>query len=179
MLDHVRTAPAPNIVRADPAAQAILDAFAEESADGRETDGRWATVKSFAARLAENAWRIALTLHAIQRGPDCSGIPISAGTATAAVSLTRWFFTETLELLKPAQAKRRQSRMERLLEIFKMKQASQLALSLLREHHGYGEHELLELSAAFPVHLKLKTTTSGPQGGRTSKVALVSPFPAE
>ncbi|HWB06935.1 MAG TPA: DUF3987 domain-containing protein [Verrucomicrobiales bacterium] len=176
LLDHIRVAETTVIVPVGDATRAIIDDFANEAADAREVDGKWATVIPFAARLGENAWRIALTLHAILHGKTSHEVPLELATASAAVILTRWYFGETLSLLKPAQAKRRQTRMERLIEVFKLKQVQLLTLRILKEHHGYGEPELCELAAAFPTHLRIETITSSPQGGRASRVAQIAPF---
>lgn len=178
LLDHIRVAETTAIVPVDDAARAIIDDFTNEAADAQEVDGKWATVIPFAARLGENAWRIALTLHAILNGKVCHEAPLEPATASAAVILTRWYFAETLSLLKPAQAKRRLARMERLIGILKEKQVQQITLHILKEHHGYGEPELAELAAAFPTHLKIETINSGPQGGRASRVARIAPFSA-
>ncbi len=174
----LREAPAPaRIVNPTPDARSIIEALANEAADAREPGGKWAEVKPFAARLAENTWRLALCLHAARHGKAAPLHELTAGTAAAAVALARWFFAETLSLLAPTTAKRQTARLERLLDVFQGKRVTEITLRELRKNHGFDEPELKQLAAAFPARFRVvRCSPTGTQGGRPSDAGQIQPF---
>jgi hypothetical protein len=168
----------PRIVEPQPDARTLLENLAGEAASSREPGGPWHEVASFAARVAENAWRLALVLHAIRHGAESPDNLLSPDTARAADALTRWFFQETLALLAPVRSDRRVTRMEKLHVIFARKNTTTLPLYRLRENHGYTREELLTLAEEFPKLLRITTFSPGEDGGRSSECACIAPFAA-
>ena len=161
----------PSIVIPSPEAQQVIDALAHEAADKREDGGEWHWCRSFAARLAENAWRLALVFHALQYPRDGVDRPLAHETAAAAETVARWFFAETLALLSPIRSQQNAARMDKLASIFRDKQTDALPTWKLAQNHGFKESELRTLAAEFPHRLRIVEGTSGPRGGKPSITA--------
>lgn len=157
-------------------ARAVIDALANRAADERMATGKWVEVKAFAARLAENAWRIALTLHAVLHGAQADKHDLSLATAQAAAVIASWFFDQTLVLLNPLRADRRAARLDKLLHIFIKKSVGELPLHILRENHGFYPDEIGALAAEYPARLRVLIRPPGPAGGRPAEMACIAPF---
>jgi hypothetical protein len=56
-------------------------------------------VRSFVARWAEWAWRVALVFHVVQHRKSAADSPISQETAQNAITLTKWYVDRKLALL--------------------------------------------------------------------------------
>ena len=161
----------PSIVIPSPEAQDIINALSHEAADKREDGGEWKWCCSFAARLAENAWRLALVSHTIQHPQDAASHPLSDATATSAVVLARWFFAETLALLSPIRSQQNAARMEKLAAIFRDKETDSLPTWRLEQKHGFKDSELRTLATEYPHRLRIVDGNPGPRGGRPSTTA--------
>ncbi len=162
----------PRIIAPTPEARRLLDALETESADAREAGGRWVDVAPFAARLAENAWRIAVVCHAVTHGAEAGSQPLSAGTAEDAIRLARWFFEQTLALLGPVRHSKAQARLKRLLGLFDQPGAApeEITLRELTKSHGFTIEEIRQFAAAHPCRLRIEVKQPGPKGGRPSEV---------
>jgi hypothetical protein len=90
-------------------ARAALSGFHNEIVDRRQ-QGELADVGGFAARWAEQAWRLAVVLHAGFHGAEAHRHDLSAETAESAIQLARWFADEQLAIL----AKGRRAAAEKL-----------------------------------------------------------------
>lgn len=162
----------PSIIDPTPEARMVLDSLANESADNQEEDGEWNWCRPFAARLAENAWRLALVFHAIRHAGEAPSHRLGVETANAAVRIARWFFNETLGLLSPIRSKQETARMQKLEGVFRDKGCETLPRWILNQNHGFEEPELRRLAEAFPKRLEV---VSLPTGGRPSNVARLIP----
>jgi hypothetical protein len=91
---HHRITPAP-------AALACLTEFHNRVVDRRGAD--LADVGAYAARYAENAWRVAVVLHAALYGAQAHTHPLDAETAANAVRVVEWFAAAQLEILGKAR----------------------------------------------------------------------------
>ena len=147
-------------------AQETIDALANEAANKREERGEWKWCCSSAARLAENTWRVALVFHALQPPIDAGEHKLSADTALAAETVTRWLFGETLALLAPAKSRQCAARMDKLAAIFHKRETQSLPMWKLKDSHGFDEHELRALAREFPKRLAIVAEQSGEKGGR-------------
>ncbi len=176
LLRAFRDQESPAIIAMSPEAEAAFHSLAAEAADKQESGGAWNDIRSFAARLAENATRLAVVLHAATYGKRAATFPLSEGTASAAIRLARWFFEETNQLLAPLRQERLATRLERLADVFRRHRDRQITLRILRDKHGFQEAELYALAAEFPNRLQIRRITSGPQGGRPSLVAELITF---
>lgn len=79
-------------------ARAALIGFHNEIVDRRQ-QGELADVGGFAARWAEQAWRLSVVLHAGFHGAEAHRHDLSAETAGNAIQLARWFADEQLAIL--------------------------------------------------------------------------------
>jgi hypothetical protein len=86
----------PFIAAATPEAEQILDHYQHATYERR---GELADVKLFAARWCENAWRVALTLHAAFHGVEAHNHPLAGETAANAVRVLEWFAASQLDIL--------------------------------------------------------------------------------
>jgi hypothetical protein len=101
LLASYHDAATPFRVEPTPAALACLTEFHNAVVDRRIGD--LADVGAFAARYAENAWRLAVTFHAALYGADAHSHPLDAETAANAVRVVEWFAAAQLEILSKAR----------------------------------------------------------------------------
>ena len=89
-------------IEASPEAMAFMIQFHNLVIDRRDAD--LADVGAFAARYAEQAWRLAVVLHAAEHGAATASHPISHATASRASSLVSWFIDQQLGMLAKGRA---------------------------------------------------------------------------
>jgi hypothetical protein len=104
------------IVAATPEAEQILDHYQHSLVDRK---GELADVKVFAARWSENAWRIALTLHAALHGAEAHLHPLAGETAANAVRVMEWFAASQLDILHKRRAAAAAEIEEQVLDLLK------------------------------------------------------------
>lgn len=80
-----------------PAALAVLNDYHNCIVERRAED--LADVGAFAARYAENAWRLAVVLHAAQWASEAGHQALAAETAAHAVRVVEWFVVSQLNIL--------------------------------------------------------------------------------
>jgi len=80
-----------------PEATVMFTNFHNRIVDRRAVD--LADVGAFAARYAENAWRLAVVLHAAQWAGEAGSEPMTAVTAANAVRVVEWFVASQLDIL--------------------------------------------------------------------------------
>ncbi|MDB6021277.1 MAG: hypothetical protein JWQ04_1134 [Pedosphaera sp.] len=92
-----RVADNPHRLTPTPEAVAILNDYHNRIVDRRAND--LADVGAFAARYAENAWRVSVVLHGTLWGTDAGKEPLTAETAANAVRIVEWFAAEQQSVL--------------------------------------------------------------------------------
>ncbi len=95
-------------IGASPEAVALLNGFHNRIVDRRTAD--LADVGAFAARYAENAWRLSVVLHAAFHGPQAHTHLLDQETAASAIGIVEWFMASQLDIL----AKGRRAAAEKL-----------------------------------------------------------------
>jgi hypothetical protein len=85
------------IVKVDKGATEKMDEYFNSTVDLRKQD--LAHIAEFAARWGEQAWRLALVLHAALWGEKAHSKSLSASTAESAITLTKWFADCQIEIL--------------------------------------------------------------------------------
>lgn len=83
----------PHLISATPAARKLLidyDSHIRDLIDNR--DLKW--IATFAVRLGEQAWRIALVLHALEHGNVAHNRNLGVQSAKGAVEIVKWFFRQ-------------------------------------------------------------------------------------
>jgi hypothetical protein len=129
----------------------------------------------FAARVAENAMRLALVFHVARHGARAGDLPVSVMDAAGGIEVARWFFGRTLEMLAPAFAVKAEGRKDDLASILQRK-GGEVTLREMRKNHGFQEAEILALAKSFPSDFEIRRERrDGMDTGRTPEtVRLVS-----
>jgi hypothetical protein len=97
LLANFHAADKPYTVTPSPEALGVLNDYHNRIVDRRADD--LADVGAFAARYAENAWRVAVLLHAVEWGSEASQARLSKETASNAVRIVEWFASSQLAIL--------------------------------------------------------------------------------
>lgn len=158
----------PQRVRLSPEAETALREFGNECVLARRNDGSLRDVAGVVARWAENAARVALVLHALDHGKNAPEHPMSGETAESAIRMVQWFAREVLAMLAENRESRRESRLNRLLNLLARK-GGEITLRTLRDNHGFAEAEVERLADADGKIEVIEANTDGP--GRPSKIA--------
>jgi hypothetical protein len=143
----------------------LLRDFDNECRARRRTGGDVNDIAGFAARWAEQAWRLSVGLHAMAHGDTAHDHPLSAETARNGITLARWFIEQQLLLLNADRRKRQGERAERLVEILR-KNGGEMTLRDLRDRHGFPREELTALANEHPRTMQI--VTEHPETGRPS-----------
>ena len=131
--------------------------------------GELRDVQSFAARWTEQAWRIALCLHAGTYGKEAGTAPLNAQTASCAIQLANWFSNQQLAILQKSRSERRLSRLEKLRSLI-VSYGGEATLRDLVKNNGFAAEEVHRLAADYPAMLAVQRRDTG---GRPSEVALI------
>lgn len=124
----------PRCVTPTPEAVAVLNDFHNRIVDRRAAD--LADVGAFAARYAENAWRLSVVLHAAQWATHAGNEPLAAETTANAVRVVEWFAASQLDILakgRHASAVKLEEEVLELLEINRERKAQEYTTA--REVH--------------------------------------------
>ena len=127
-----------------------------------------------ALRWAENAWKIALVLHALEHGAEAGKRELNNSTAACAVRIMQWFSRAQKRVYGGYHNTKSR---KRLLEVLMILEQSEWRMTrrLLRANHGVSEGEINELVAKFPSKLRLFVKKS-PAGGRPSHILITGPL---
>lgn len=126
LLTTFHRADKPHCLTPTPEALKILTDFHNGIVDRRTGGGDLADVGAFAARYAENAWRLSVVLHGAHWGGRAAQEPLSAETATNAVRIVNWFVAAQLDILtkgRLAAATKVQDEVLELLETIRERKA--------------------------------------------------------
>jgi hypothetical protein len=133
--------------------------------------GELRDVTGYAARWNEQAWRIAVCLHAGTNGSQGHEQPVSFETAQRAIALTDWFAAEQLRILNVGRTQRKIERLQRLKELIVQQYNGEVTLRTLQRNNGFEPAETRELVARFPQTLIIERHETG---GRPSEIVRVS-----
>lgn len=135
----------------------------------RRRDGDLTDINAYAARWTENAWRIALVLHAGTHRESASNQLLSAETAQSAIHVMNWFADQQLEVLSGAREQKRQQRFGELLQILEGKPGMTCTLRDLHRRHNFDRPEVELIVKNHSDQLTIERTQH-PGGGRPSEV---------
>jgi hypothetical protein len=96
LLGTCHAAEKPYRIESSPEAKRLLDEFFNSVVNRRT--GELADVGQFAARYGEQAWRVALVLHAAFHGVEAHNPALGVETAENALSIMRWFVDSQLSV---------------------------------------------------------------------------------
>ncbi len=157
---------APLCIRCALEPYALLRDFDNECRARRRTGGDVHDIAGFAARWAEQAWRLSVGLHAMAHGDTAHDHPLSAETARHAITLARWFIEQQLALLHADRRKRQGERLERLCEILR-NNGGEASLRALRDRHGFTREEVIALAHEHARMMQI--VMERPETGRPSE----------
>ncbi|MGJ8723662.1 MAG: DUF3987 domain-containing protein [Roseibacillus sp.] len=152
----------PLTIQANPEARRALVRFTNESKARTRKDGDLQDVTPFVVRWGENAWRLALVLHAAKHGREAGRLHLEADTARDAVRIVSWFAEEQLAILAPERSNRHRGRFMRLQSILSDHQGER-TLRDLSKSHGFDKEEVQALAQEFPHRLQI--SSKKPEGG--------------
>jgi putative DNA primase/helicase len=134
LLATFHAADKPHVITPTPAAVAVFTDFHNSIVDRRAVD--LADVGAFAARYAENAWRLAVVLHAAQWAGDAGSESLTAETAANAVRVVEWFAASQLDILAKGRLAAAAKVQDEVLELLETtRQHKSLAFITAREVH--------------------------------------------
>lgn len=164
------------VVQPEREATAMLRDFTNEIVQRRKRGGDLEDVSIYAARWAENAWRLAVVLHAAEHGEEAWRENLSAATADKALTMMRWFAAQQLRLLASGREDKLAKRLEKLREVLALKRDKLCNLSELERRHAFAAAEVQKLAAQFPGVLVIEKLSTG-GSGRPPVVARLLPEP--
>lgn len=166
------------VIQTEREAAKLLRDFTNEIVQRRKRSGDLEDVSIYAARWAENAWRLCVVLHAATHGEDAWRENLSAETAAKAVRLMRWFATQQLRLLASGREDKLAKRLEKLREVLALKPEKACNLSELERRHAFAADEVQRLAAQFPGVVVIEKLSTG-GSGRPPVVARLLPEPKQ
>lgn len=162
------------VIQTEREAGKLLRDYTNEIVQRRKRGNDLEDVSIYAARWAENAWRLCVVLHAATHGEDAWRENLSADTAAKAVRLMRWFAAQQLRLLASGREDKLAKRLEKLREVLALKPEKFCNLSDMERRHGFAPDEVQRLAAQFPGVVVIEKLSTG-GSGRPPVVARLLP----
>jgi hypothetical protein len=132
--------------------------------------GELRDVTSYAARWNEQAWRIAVCLHAGTYGSQAHEHPVALETAQRAIALADWFADEQLRILNAGRMERKAARLKKLKELIIQCYGGAATLRDLEKSNNFKQNEVRELASRFPDILVIEKRVTG---GRPSEIVRI------
>jgi len=184
LLSVFHSAAKPSLITPTPEAVSVLNAFHNFIVDRRFAD--LADVGAFAARYAENAWRLSVVFHAAVWAGEAASHPLAAETAASAVRIVEWFASQQLNLLAKG---RRQAAEKVETEIFKLLetngQRKAQDYTTAREVHRARIMPTADAARALLARMEVGGLLTGediipPRGGKATRIyrAVKNPVPS-
>jgi hypothetical protein len=129
----------------------------------RRTDLRDVTI--YAARWNEQAWRIAVVIHAAQHGAHAHERKLELDTANRAIELADWYASQQLEILSVTRDRAQREVRDRVLSLAAGKPNGIRASDVYRARIVRSADEAHELLAAMEAHGELNGRDEQPEGG--------------
>jgi hypothetical protein len=115
LMQTFRMADAPITIEPTPEARQMMKEHHNQIVERR--NGELRDVTTYAARWNEQAWRIAVCLHAGLHGEDAGGRNLAADTAASAIALADWFAGEQLRILERGRHAARRGKLDEVLAL--------------------------------------------------------------
>jgi hypothetical protein len=122
-------------------------------------------VTTYAARWNEQAWRIAVCLHAGLHGKDASERTLATETAASAIALVDWFAGEQLRILARGRHAARRAKHDEVLELLADNPRGITARDVLRARITDTADEAHALLASMETEGELTGRDSKPETG--------------
>ena len=115
LIETFRMAGEPFTIEPTPEARRMMNEHHNRIVERRLAELR--DVTTYAARWNEQAWRIAVCLHAGLHGADAGNHKMSVETAASAIALAQWFAGEQLRILARGRHAARRAKRDEVLEL--------------------------------------------------------------
>jgi len=155
----------------DPTSEALeaMNAHHNAIVKRRHTDLRDVTI--YAARWNEQAWRIAVVLHAAQHGAHAHEHKLEIDTANRAIELADWFAAQQLEILSACRGKARREKWDRVLTLLDEQPEGIRTSDVYRARITHNADEAHALLAAMEAEGKLIGRDEQPErGGHVTRI---------
>lgn len=163
----------PRVASVMPEASALLAEYERENIRRRQSTGDLPDLASYVARWAENAWRLAVVLHAARHGATAHEAALDEQTAADAVEITRWFSKMQLQVLAAGRRENLKTRLLALLALL-AEGRDEISFRELRRSCGFDEAEVRQLAAVFPQKLTIEKRQA--EMGRPSWIVKKNPY---
>jgi Protein of unknown function (DUF3987)/BT4734-like, N-terminal domain len=131
--------------------------------------GELRDVTAYAARWNEQAWRIAVCLHAGIHGGQAHTQPLSIETAQNAIEIADWFAAEQLRILNAGRMQPKVERLEKLKKLIVQQYDGEATLRDLQRRNNFKSDEVRQLAARFHRLLVIEKRQNK-KGGPPSEV---------
>jgi hypothetical protein len=155
------------VVEASAEAQEVMRDYHNQGVERCNADD--GPLRPCIARWTEQAWKIALVLHAASYGANSHNLPLDGHTAQCAVALQQWFGRQQMRILGGAVSSPGATRLARLCELLRGSPDGEMTLLNLQNSHGFSDTEVRSLVESAPTRLHLQKRQN-PAGGRPSEV---------
>lgn len=145
-------------------AAAVMRDYRNRIVDASKTGGALHDVAIYPARWAEQAWRLAVVLHAVVHRSESGKQPLTPDIAEAAVELAEWFASQQLSLLSAGRTERKNQRLDRLKSVLSGHPKQRANMRVLQRSHGFERAEIESLSVQFPHVLRVEIERTGEAG---------------
>jgi hypothetical protein len=165
LVRNFRNADTSSTITPSPEAAEVLRAYYNETVPKRSSGGKYHDIASYAARWAEQAWRLSVVLHAAEHGANAPQMELSEDTARRATTFARWFAIEQLAILDQGRKERSFSRLQKLLVALRAYPGQQAYMRELQRRHNLDRCEVETAMREFPEEVvveQVRTAKSGP-----------------
>lgn len=168
LLATYRHAADPFIIQPTEEASRLFTEYHNKIVDKRLSDLR--DIPSFAARWAEQAWRISVVLHAARYGAHAHKHDLSQVTAQNAIKLAEWFAAQQLDILSGGRWQAQRDRQRKVLLLLAENPEGITARDIQRARIVKSADEAQSLLAAMEQEGKLVSKDIIPaHGGKISR----------
>jgi len=163
LLERYRLADEAETIQPSVEARAALNAHFNEIVRRRRADLR--DVGTFAARWGEQAWRLAVCLHAGTWGAEAHEQGLELDTAERAIELAEWFASQQLEILAGGRYAARRKKRDEVLELLAENPKGITGRDVQRARITRTADEARELLAMLETEGALHGADLQPEGG--------------
>jgi hypothetical protein len=163
LIQTFRMAREPFTIEPTPEARRMMDEHHNKIVERRLAELR--DVTTFAARWNEQAWRIAVCLHAGLHGNEAGERMLAAETAASAIALADWFAGEQLRILARGRHAARRAKRDEVLELLADNHNGITARDVHRARIVGSADEARALLAMMEADGELTGKDSKPEGG--------------
>jgi Protein of unknown function (DUF3987) len=162
------------VITAKSEALALMREYHNSFVSQRKVGGALHDVASYAARWGEQAWRLAVVLHAGEHGGRAHEEAVTEETAENAITIAKWFAKQQLLILSGGRRLRHTKLLQKVRAALAAYSDKSATLRNLERRHDISNEQVEEVARCFPDVVGIETHHPfGP--GRPSKWARLLP----